>query len=1057
MVIAGPAEGGIKRHLAGLTGRSRAGRPDFRVIGPGRLPSPAKVARTLAWPGEKAGFDVINAHGYRAGMVALVARGLTARLARRPVPPLVLTMHGFPPGGPAGWLCRAVVRRSAMVIAVSSALARRAIQLGASPRDVRVIPNGVDLASFRAIPALSSEAADRRPLVVGVLARLAREKGLQVLLPAVARVARVCPGLRVLIAGDGPQRNRLERLAGRLGLGKVVRFLGRVEDVPAFLAGVDILAAPSLSEGQSLAVIEAMAAGRPVVASAVGGLVELVEEGRTGVLVRPGDPAELARGLLRLGGDPGLRAAMGMAARAVAATRFDLEEAVADLDRALRAAAGRPPSPPAGGKGASRGMGRPRGPFRPEWLVWLGAGAVIVVVLATPLTVGGRSPVPVLPRVEPGSGVFLLTLDQSDLGDWRRPGLATLPAVVGRGVIGLMNSRTGRDPDPHSSGGTGAAAYYTLGSGSRAVGGGGEDIKAVATENGRLNHPVSVGLLGQRLRANGVLTVAAAGAGQAGPTANARSLCMDGAGQIDVVADLRSLPGGLDQWRAAGLRYLVVFDFPGGPDGLVQGDTTLERVLALAGDDPVMVVSPSPPPSEAAADRELVPLAILGQGRTGAVTSPTTRRTGLVANIDLAPTLLEAYGLDATGASGRGMTIVASGRDWPLRAGRLGDDQGRLQGERFPLVRMYIAEQVIVGLAALAVLWGPTAWRRDRTVALIEVGLLTLGLYPPVSLLLGLAGPHGPVIDGGLALGLSAGIGFILARAGRGALRGTVWVGAAASAIALGDILLGGPLAYRSAIGYSLVSGARYYGIGNEYMGVLVGSSLVGLAALGRAGRCRSGPVGRTTLILAGLACVAALGAPWAGANLGGAMTAAAGYAYLATVRRPPSELGSATRTARRRDVFPAAVVAATALVTAAVALGVDALQPPGRQSHLGLLVESVRRSGTSALFPVFLRKLAMNLRLIRYTVWSRVLLASFAAYLILLFRPRGMVGRVLRDDPSTRQGLAAASLAALVALAVNDSGVVAAGTLMIYPGVALLGLLLAEAKTVARAGKSRG
>jgi glycosyltransferase involved in cell wall biosynthesis len=177
---------------------------------------------------------------------------------------------------------------------------------------IEVVYNAVRLDRFEA-PApegLCEElGGGERPLVL-TCARLDEQKGHDVLLRAAAEL----PGVAFAFAGEGPERGRLEALASELDLADRVAFLGRRDDVPALLAACDVFALPSLYEGSSLAVLEAMAARRAVVSSAIGGTDELIDDGRSGLLVPPGNAGELRAALARVLGDEELR--VGFARRA---------------------------------------------------------------------------------------------------------------------------------------------------------------------------------------------------------------------------------------------------------------------------------------------------------------------------------------------------------------------------------------------------------------------------------------------------------------------------------------------------------------------------------------------------------------------------------------------------------------------------------------------------------------------------------------------------------------------------------------------------------------------
>lgn len=198
-------------------------------------------------------------------------------------------------------------------------------------RKVAVIGNGLDTSRFRPGPRSSLL---RRVVVV---ANLRGEKGHDVLLDAAAIVVRERPDARFDIVGDGPQFAALRAQAQDLGLTHAVAFLGHSENVEDRLLGAEIFALPSRSEAMPNALLEAMSAGLPVVASGVGGIVEVVEHERTGLLVPAGDPAALARELLRLMSDPALGVRLGQAARAEVVSRYSFDRMVAAFEGVYQA------------------------------------------------------------------------------------------------------------------------------------------------------------------------------------------------------------------------------------------------------------------------------------------------------------------------------------------------------------------------------------------------------------------------------------------------------------------------------------------------------------------------------------------------------------------------------------------------------------------------------------------------------------------------------------------------------------------------------------------------
>lgn len=173
-------------------------------------------------------------------------------------------------------------------------------------------------------------------LTLGTAARLVPVKGIAYLLSAMKQIVREHPGVILEVAGAGPERNTLERIALSEGIADSIRFLGWRDDVGALMSGWDIYVQPSIAEGLGIAVLEAMAAGLPVVATAVGGLPETTIEGSTGYLVASHDPTALARRIGELAVDATLRTSMGDSAREHVREHFSPEAEVTAIDSVYR-------------------------------------------------------------------------------------------------------------------------------------------------------------------------------------------------------------------------------------------------------------------------------------------------------------------------------------------------------------------------------------------------------------------------------------------------------------------------------------------------------------------------------------------------------------------------------------------------------------------------------------------------------------------------------------------------------------------------------------------------
>ena len=208
-------------------------------------------------------------------------------------------------------------------------------QVGVPTSKVAVIYNAVRFGRQpRATDGETARFALKLPpdaLVLGTLGRLTEQKGQRHLLQAVAALVRDLPNVVLFLAGDGPLRAELEAEAARLGLADRVRFLGLRRDRATLYAAMDVFVLPSRWEGLSLALVEAMGAGRVVVATEVGGNPEVVQHDRTGLLVPPADSGALADALVRLARDRALRDSLGEAAATEARSRFSIDRHVAQL------------------------------------------------------------------------------------------------------------------------------------------------------------------------------------------------------------------------------------------------------------------------------------------------------------------------------------------------------------------------------------------------------------------------------------------------------------------------------------------------------------------------------------------------------------------------------------------------------------------------------------------------------------------------------------------------------------------------------------------------------
>jgi len=284
------------------------------------------------------GYDIVHTHLLRADLLG----GAAARLAGAPV--VVSTAYAIGDYRRARrrrcdpWLDAACARLPTHVLAVCGAVRDDCVgRLGIRPERITVIHTGIDISD--PVDAQAGRAFRRAwgipagaPLILTV-ARLSYEKGIDVLIDAAARVHAARPQARFVIVGDGPERKCLEGRIRDRGLDGVVRLAGFRADVRSILAAGDAFCLPSKSEGMPNALLEAMAAGLPVVAAAVGGVPEVITSGRDGLLVEPRNPRALADALVSAIDDPAGRIRLGRAARRTIDERFGARDVVRRYER----------------------------------------------------------------------------------------------------------------------------------------------------------------------------------------------------------------------------------------------------------------------------------------------------------------------------------------------------------------------------------------------------------------------------------------------------------------------------------------------------------------------------------------------------------------------------------------------------------------------------------------------------------------------------------------------------------------------------------------------------
>ena len=699
--------------------------------------------------------------------------------------------------------------------------------------------------------------------------------------------------------------------------------------------------------------------------------------------------------------------------------------------------------------------------------------------------------------------LVMLVVDRLAFAEMRSGAGPVLRSFLNSGIVSLMNVRSGRSGSESgylslgagaraSAGPEGNRAYsrneavegypaetlYQRYTGIRPVG---EVLHlhalSLQERNNALPYPVTVGLLGQLLAEAGLQAAVVGHADAAGPGRGAAMIAMDSRGEIslgaagfEVVVDDPLSPFGLRTdpvlFGAAVEQYLgeaqlVVADFgdlsrldqywvqlsPGRRGELFAAamanlDLALERILPVLNENTMlMMVTPSAPANRPGGGEQLVPFIMIwphGPG-PGLLNSPATRRDGLITNTDVAPMVYSFLRGEPLQASGGEEIRITASPDPPGHLESFAAQSQRVFQLRPPVIKGFILVLVVVLLAGLAglVLRLPLVKRLFfileglmlfPLVLLLEPGLTRVTPLSPLWTVLFIAG-------GTLLLLLML---YPLKRKGLPLF--WAFVGLITAVALLVDMLTGANLQQASFLGYDPIGGARYYGIGNEYMGVLIGSAVLGTVTLagmfdpysppgeerrsGFGSFYRFTPLRLAILLFYGL-IIFLLASPRFGANLGGTLAAAVAFG---------AAWAGWNGFLKRGRTLPLLLTFALFL---SFALGLlwtlNILWQPALSSHLGHFGETVRSRGFEGLWETVLRKINMNWRLIRYSIWSRAFATLLGLLVLLFFYPIGILKRLKEEQPYLINGAAAALVGSTTALLVNDSGIVAAAMVLLY------------------------
>jgi len=453
--------------------------------------------------------------------------------------------------------------------------------------------------------------------------------------------------------------------------------------------------------------------------------------------------------------------------------------------------------------------------------------------------------------------------------------------------------------------------------------------------------------------------------------------------------------------------------------------TRLEDAIARRGDRYLLLFMPLTPDIIATrSGDQLTPLLMLGsEVHPGILTSTSTKRTGVVMNVDLAPTILRFFRATPTSDMVGGLIAVDSQRMTRDALRAANHKMVALNQGRPPVIKGYI---LVLACSVLAYVLLSLALRYQIqgiriTPASLRPLFLAVMLVPLILLIAPSLGIYRPLGTAAFLLVVTLFPAYVLCRRVRDIRWVLAGIGTLTAFVLCIDMLCGTPLLESSFLSYTVISGIRFYGLGNEYSGVLIGALLLGISAWLDIWKTSSRWL-TVLLCTIYLLVLALIGSPRHGSDFGGMFAAIAGFSMVLGKLLP------------RRLLLKTALIAGLAgTLLAAFILALNMRMPSTEQTHIGQAFGTAQQEGVGVLWEIAVRKWAMNFKLIRSSWWAFALASMTVGLLALAYRPIDVVRRTLSPHPALNAGFIGILAAMCVALLTNDSGVVMAATGLLY------------------------
>ncbi len=442
----------------------------------------------------------------------------------------------------------------------------------------------------------------------------------------------------------------------------------------------------------------------------------------------------------------------------------------------------------------------------------------------------------------------------------------------------------------------------------------------------------------------------------------------------------------------------------------------------------IFMFSPYPSSKDITSGRNLSPVLVYGEGvSSGLLYSDTTRRAGIVGNIDIAPSILQYFDTDSPYIQGKVFNFVRFNDNYNFLVS-LEEQVVKTSNYRYPVLSSFASFEILISVLSLTILLFREKFK-PGVIIFITIVLLCTMIIPLVLLIIPLFKVTNLVHIFFIII-LAVLLFSILARKFLKELDAIIFISGLTTIFILIDLVFNANLMKASLLGYDPIIGARYYGLGNEYMGVLIGSTIVFTTAL-----LDRYQVNRKSSLFIFFVTIFIIGLPKFGANVGGTITAVSAFSFTALRLYK-------VKISLKQIIFIGLMVFAVVFIMAFVDLKLIK-----SQSHLAGAIKGIIEGGPSVVLLILKRKISMNLRLIRVTIWSKVLITTIGILGILLYRPVKMIKKLVACYPNITIGWTGIVVGCVVTFAVNDSGIVAAATSIIFLATSLLylGLLMPE------------